>query len=206
MSGQVFVGLDLGQKQAHSALAVVERLEKRLAWMPSLQPVMCIRYVERVPLGTPYPKVVERVSEIVRNPLLDGRSRLVADATGVGAPVVDLLKAAHLPCSLTPVTITSGDRAHSNGEHWHVPKQDLMTNVLVLLEAGELSIPKRLPELWTLVRELSAVEIRHPPGGVLKLGADGSGEHDDLVIAVALACWKGKRKENSFGTRRLPGI
>ena len=167
---------------------------------------MCIRYVERVPLGTPYPKVVERVSEIIRNPLLEGRSRLVADATGVGAPVVDLLKAAHLPCSLTPVTITSGDRAHSNGEHWHVPKQELMTNLLVLLEAGELSIPKRLPELWTLVRELSAVEIRHRPGGVLKLGADGSGEHDDLVIAVALACWKGKRKENSFGTRRLPGI
>jgi hypothetical protein len=105
-----------------------------------------------------------------------------------------------------PVTITSGDRAHSNGEHWHVPKQELMTNLLVLLEAGELSIPKRLPELWTLVRELSAVEMRHRPGGVLKLGADGSGEHDDLVIAVALACWKGKRKENSFGTRRLPGI
>jgi hypothetical protein len=206
MSRQVFVGLDLGQKQDHSAIAVVERLEQRLAWMPSMPPKMCIRYVERVPLGTPYPKVVERVSEIIRNPLLEGRSRLVADATGVGAPVVDLLKAAHLPCSLTPVTITSGDRAHSNGEHWHVPKQELMTNLLVLLEAGELSIPKRLPELWTLVRELSAVEMRHRPGGVLKLGADGSGEHDDLVIAVALACWKGKRKENSFGTRRLPGI
>jgi hypothetical protein len=35
------------------------------------------------------------------------------------------------------------------------------------------------------------------------MGADGSGEHDDLVMAVALTCWKGKRKENSFGTRRL---
>jgi hypothetical protein len=73
------------------------------------------------------------VGEIVRHPMLDGRCRLVGDATGVGAPVVDLLKAARLPCSLTPVTITSGDRAHSQGEHWHVPKRDLLTNLLVLM-------------------------------------------------------------------------
>jgi hypothetical protein len=137
--------------------------------------------------------------------MLDGRCRLVADATGVGAPVVDLLRAAHLPCSLTPVTITSGDRAHSQGDHWHVPKRDLLNNLLVLLEAGELRIPRKLTEAGALVRELSAVEMRHRPGGV-RMGADGSGEHDDLVMAVALACWKAKRKENSFGTRRLPGI
>ena len=123
----VFIGLDLGQKRDHSAIAVVEREEKRLAWMPSMPECMRIRYLQRIPLGTPYTKVVEQVSEIVRHPMLEGRSRLVADATGVGAPVVDLLKAAHLPCSLTPVTITSGDRAHSQGDHWHVPKRDLLT-------------------------------------------------------------------------------
>jgi hypothetical protein len=50
------------------------------------------------------------------------------------------------------------------------------------------------------------VEMRHRPGVVVRMGADGAGEHDDLVMAVALACWKAKRKENSFGTRRLPGI
>jgi hypothetical protein len=82
----------------------------------------------------------------------------------------------------------------------------LLTNLLVLLEAGELRIPRKLREAGALVRELSAVEMRHRPGGVVRMGADGAGEHDDLVMAVALACWKGKRKENSFGTRRLPGI
>ena len=205
-SQAVFIGLDLGQKRDHSAIAVVEREEKRLAWMPSIPQCMRIRYLQRIPLGTSYTRVVEQVSEIVRHPTLEGRSRLVADATGVGAPVVDLLKAAHLPCSLTPVTITSGDRAHSNGEHWHVPKRELLMNLLVLLEAGELKIPRRLGEAATLVRELSAMELRHRPGGSLRMGADGVGEHDDLVMAVALACWKAKRKENSFGTRRLPGI
>jgi hypothetical protein len=185
-SHPVFIGLDLGQKRDHSAIAVVEREEKRLAWMPSMPQAMRIRYLQRIPLGTP------QVSEIVRHPMQEGRSRLVADATGVGAPVVDLLKAARLPCSLTPVTITSGDRAHAQGDHWHVPKRDLLTNLLVLLDAGELRIPRKLGEAGAPVRELSAVETRQRPGGVVRMGADGAGEHDDLVMAVALACWKGR--------------
>jgi hypothetical protein len=45
-----------------------------------------------------------------------------------------------------------------------------------------------------------------PAGGVVRMGADGAGEHDDLVMAVALACWKAKRKENAFVAHRLPGI
>jgi len=40
----------------------------------------------------------------------------------------------------------------------------------------------------------------------VRLGADGYGEHDDLVMAVALACWRAKRPQNGFGTQRLPGI
>jgi hypothetical protein len=42
-----------------------------------------------------------------------------------------------------------------------------MTNLLVPLEAGELRIPKLLPELAALVGELSAVEMHHRPGGSL---------------------------------------
>jgi hypothetical protein len=57
-----------------------------------------------------------------------------------------------------------------------------------------------------LIRELNHVEVRHRPGGSLGMGAERAGEHDDLVIAVALACWRGTRKENTFGTQRLPGI
>jgi hypothetical protein len=74
--------------------------------------------------------------------------------------VVDLLKAARLECPLTAVTITSGDRAQSSGEHWHIPKRDLLTNLLVLLEAGELRIPRRLREAGALIRELNGVEVR----------------------------------------------
>jgi hypothetical protein len=81
-----------------------------------------------------------------------------------------------------------------------------MTNLMVLLEAGELKIPLNLAEAGTLVRELGEVEMQHRPSGGMRIGADGPGEHDDLVIAVALACWRASRKENGFGTQRLPGI
>jgi hypothetical protein len=40
----------------------------------------------------------------------------------------------------------------------------------------------------------------------VRMGADGYGEHDDLVIALALACWRARRREVVFGTQRLPGI
>jgi hypothetical protein len=40
----------------------------------------------------------------------------------------------------------------------------------------------------------------------VRLGADGCGEHDDLVIALALACWRAKRGQIGFGTGRLTGI
>ena len=38
------------------------------------------------------------------------------------------------------------------------------------------------------------------------VGADGNGEHDDLVIALALGCWKAKRRRDLFGGGRSPGI
>jgi hypothetical protein len=38
-----------------------------------------------------------------------------------------------------------------------------------------------------------------------RVGAERAGEHDDLVIALALACWKARRpvKFNSFGKVRI---
>ena len=62
-----------------------------VAWYEGL----VLRHVERVPLGTPYPEVVERVRELVTHDELAGRCALAVDATGVGAPVVDMLRAAH---------------------------------------------------------------------------------------------------------------
>ena len=167
---------------------------------------MRVRHLERMPLGTPYINVVSRVREMLQHRELAGQSRLVVDATGVGAPVVEMLRAARLPCGLTSVTITGGEQAHGRGEEWHVPKRDLMTGLLVLLEDGRLKIHRKLEEAGELVRELLDIRLNQTSGGRMGMGAEGYGEHDDLALAVALACWRAKRVENRMGNQRLPGI
>jgi hypothetical protein len=191
-----YLGLDLGQRNDPTAIAVVERMDRAQVWR--------VRHVERVPLGTPYPAVVSRVRGIVKK--LDWDCAVAVDGTGVGAPVVDMLRAARLGCDIAAVTITGGDRQRQTGSIWSVPKKDLLAVVQVLLEREELKIARGLKELGSLVRELTDVKGTAGPGGRVRLGADGCGEHDDLVIALALACWRAKRAQIGFGDRRLPGI
>lgn len=193
----LYVGLDLGQKRDHTAVAVVERIMMQRAYAQPKFERLVVRFVERMPLGMPYPQIVARVADIVWS---IGECSLAVDATGVGAPVVDMLRAAKLGCRITPITITGGERASGNS----VPKQDLMAEVLVLLEDGKLTIGD-LKEGPQLLRELGDVRTSVNGNGRVRLGAEGGGEHDDLAIALALACWSAKKKEapSVWGTGRL---
>jgi hypothetical protein len=191
-----FVGLDLGQRQDFTAIAVVERDEREWLRAPLL-----LRHLERMPLGTPYTKVVARVCGIMRHPTMEGRSRLVVDATGVGAPVVELLRSAGMGGRMTAVTITGGDQAHGRGEEWHVPRRDLLAGIEVLLENGELKISRGLGEAVRLMRELASIRVGRRQNAIVC--PTDSGEHDDLAMAVGLACWRARRKANAFGARSL---
>src|SRR5216684_2488894 len=119
MNNNYYVGLDLGQKGDPSAIAVVEEWWEavggvdRVTYELRTTRRLDVRYLERVPLGTPYPEVVEQVCDLVRSPELKGRCVLVVDSTGVGAPVVDLLRRAPLEAWLVPVTITGGEHQSS---------------------------------------------------------------------------------------------
>jgi hypothetical protein len=202
----------LGQSQDFTALAIVERAEVLGDWDPvaydhKTEVVVRLRYLERIPLGTSYPAIVERVCEVVNSPTLaNGKKHLVVDATGVGRPVVDLLEQEGLPCLIWAVTITSGaSEGMTNGTH-SVPKRDLIVGLLVRFQAGELEVARGLPEGQTLVRELAEMRVQMTSGGREKYGAK-SGEHDDLVLAVSLAIWGarrlGRRKVGWLGNKRL---
>ncbi len=192
-----YIGVDLGKEHDHTAIVVMEKMARG---------GFAVRHAERVPLGTPYPDAVERVREIALGREVAGRCCLTVDATGVGTPVVDMLRAARMGCEICAVKITSGERETQAGQMWHVPKRDLIAGVQVLLQKGELRIARRLREAGALVRELLDVQIRVKSNGHARMGADGHGEHDDLAIALALGCWRGKRGTIGFGGGRLPGI
>ena len=185
----------MGQKGDYTAIAVVERWIEALG---GIDPVtyeartrkrLDVRHMERLPLGTSYPEVVARVCELVRVPALWRNCVLVVDATGVGAPVVDLLRNAPLECWLMPVTITGGDRQSRGPDGWRVPKRDLVTGLQVVLEKEELRIPGELGVARTLVTELMNMKVRISDSGHDAYGAFRNGEHDDLVLALGLACW-----------------
>ncbi len=189
-----YLGLDLGKMRDFAALAVVEQSDRGQ---------LAVRYLERAALGTPYLRVVDRVAELSRDRVLNGRCHLTVDATGLGVPVVESLRAAAAGWrGMTGVTITGGDRArqipgYGMGEHWSVPRADLLGRLQVLLEKGELTISRDMKESRNLVRELIAMRSR-----VAGL-ADSSKEHDDLVLAVALSCWQASRAGIGFGNVRL---
>ena len=148
-----------------------------------------MRHLERVPLGTPYTHVVRRIVEVTQMREIAGRCTVVVDATGVGAPVVDLLKEARLDAELVPVMITAGEHPAKSQGWWNVPKRDLVTRVQVMLEERELEIAAALTERRKLVEELMGMRRGFGRSGRAVFGAVGKG-HDDLVLAVALACWR----------------
>jgi len=189
-----FVGLDLGQSHDFTAIAVVDRAEVRGEWDPVVFAFpkvvkLRLRYLERPELGTPYPEIVERVAEVTRSAALARRCQLMADATGVGRPVVDMLRKSGIGCTLMPVVITGGYTENLSQGYYHVPKRDLIVGLQTTLQRGGLEIAAALPLASALTQELADMQVKITSPGKEQFGAWREGQHDDLVLAVALACW-----------------
>jgi hypothetical protein len=93
-------------------------------------PPLYVRHLERLPLGTPYPAVVERVKEFARTPPLSQfPTCLVADRTGVGAGVIYMF----VHAGLTPVSVTIHDGSEVGKDFYRhdyrVSKRDLVSTV-----------------------------------------------------------------------------
>jgi len=186
------VGLDLGQAADYTALVVIERVEQQKA-----KPHFHVRHIQRFQLGTSYPVVVERVKSIITQKPLEGKAQLVVDATGVGAPVVDLLRQAGL--SPVAIMITGGDTVSQEPLVLRVPKRDLVSTLQILLQEGRLKVAESLPEASILVKELLAFQVKITASAHDVYGSWREGSHDDVVLAICLAAWySGGRRERPF--------
>ncbi len=87
------------------------------------------------------------------------------------------------------MTITGGDAVTNDGPVWRVAKLILISRVQALLHSGQLKIHKALPDAPALVAELQDFRAEVTDTGYWKFGAR-SGKHDDLVLALAIACWR----------------
>ncbi len=192
-SPQYFGGADLGQSRDPTALAIVQRTEQPDPAKPSrmLGHYHC-GYLQRFPLGTPYPQVVDILKGIYKEPPLKG-TNLAIDYTGVGRPVYDSLLEERITATLRPVVLTGGLTVScaETGE-WHVPKRSLCGVLQLLLQSRRLVIASDLPEAAQLIKELQTFSVKITTSLNETYEAWRDGDHDDLVLALAFACWAGE--------------
>lgn len=170
-------GLDLGQAADRSALAIVDASAK----------LVC-RALKRWPLHTPYLKVAEEVTALGKCGPLE-RAILVVDATGVGRPVVEMLRACEHSARILPVMITGGRSASMVRGYAHVPKAMLIRALYAAIGSRRLEFAAGLREAAALVGELLNFRVEVTRARNERFGA-ASGGHDDLVLALALAVWR----------------
>jgi hypothetical protein len=182
-----YSGLDLGQISDYTALAVAERSSRPNPSKPGEEVYsFAVRHLHRWPLGTAYPQAVADVKTLFASPPLKG-TVLAVDRTGVGRAVSDLFRSSGIDASLWPLTITAGEK--SSG--WSVAKKDLVGAVQAPLQGGRLKIAEGLPLTAVLVEELAAFRVKVTPAGNETFEAWRERDHDDLVLAVALALYAG---------------
>lgn len=212
-----FIGVDLGQMADYTAVTVVQRLETRTE-RPAVTPPSSfmggsaynrqpdlvtptgyhLRHLERLPLGTSYTAVAARVKALQDSgPLAGANTTVVADTTGVGLPVFEMMRSAGVR-SLFGVTIHSGDAVARDGRIYRVPKRDLVSTVQVLLQKGTLKFAEGLPEGPVLRHELQNFKAKiNLTTGHDSYEAWREGDHDDLVLSLAMACWLGENLPTS---------
>ena len=195
------IGIDLGQARDHTAVVIFERIEgltgeaERGRWARQVR--YDLRHLERPPLGTGYIEVVQRLKHLIARLPKYERLRIVVDRTGCGRPVVDFMRKEKL--QVIPITITAGGSV-TGGAYggFNVPKKELVSNLAILLQSDRLKISAELPEALQLVEELQNFKMKITLAGNDTYEAWRESDHDDMVLAAAMACWYGEKRLGSI--------
>lgn len=219
-----YLGLDLGQANDFTALVVLEKVYAELTendrnrldeefrkavatsnteqdysrWIRSHTPTLHqLRHIQRFDLATTYPQIVSSLVEMVSKHPLSKKYTIIADGTGVGRPVIDLLRKARL--RVQPIIITGGHQVnYDDSGYWKVPKRELVSNLQVLLGNKRLQVAKTMADVDLLLSELLKFQMTiNENANDTYEGRQGS--HDDLVLAVALAAWWSEYKGGIWG-------
>jgi hypothetical protein len=186
------VGLDLGQAADFTALAVLEAVSAE-----GVERELHLRHLERYPLRTPYTTAADGVAALVerlRDPAaLSGEPDLLVDSTGVGRAVTDVLRERGL--RFKAVTLTGGSQvARGDAGEYRVPKADVVDALVVPFQSGTLKVARGLG-LWPALRTelLNFRRKINPATAHASYEHWRESDHDDLVLAAALAAWGASR-------------
>ncbi len=209
-NSRMAIGVDLGQSQDPTSIAVVERVwesipddvvenvrqsgnddllrEMRKELAPERYLLLGL---QQAPLGESYVAQADRLKTLIaREQIATRRPRIWMDYTGVGRPVFDIFQQRGVP-RLKPVVITfQGDEGPNGSGADSVPKINLVSRLQALMHTGKLSVPSsdQMPLGKTFRRELMDFRVSYTAVGNMRFGAR-EGAHDDLILAVALAVY-----------------
>jgi len=184
MGSVTTIGIRIGQGRDATAIAVTE-VERRAAG-ENVETHFQVRFLDRMPPGTTYPSVVERLAKIVAGVATRTRSTptLNVDATPA-EPVLALLREKRLD----PIAchFNHGGRRNQVGfREVSIGKGFLVVRLKVLFQTGRLHLP-RTREAETLRSELIEYDVRLDDDADNRPGAFRVGTHDDLITALGLA-------------------
>lgn len=194
------MSVDLGTMSDYTAISIIQESFHRrndrtpmdfAEGMPgtiTLERSYDLRFLEQPKLRTPYEEIVQRVYDLIMSPELKDRVDLVVDATGLGRPVIEMMRSKGL--NPIPITITVGQDITEDREGgYHVGKYDLVSALQAWWAMGRLRMSSKIPLMPKLLTELEGFVPKRSSKGHVTYEAIKDSLHDDLVISLAMAVW-----------------
>jgi len=187
------LGCDLAKSLDYTSFAVID-----MVWTPEINDFMHhLKALDRIK-GVDYPKIVELIiatierleaEDVKRGHAHDG-PHLCMDASGLGAPIRDYLKQAHVfqdARKLWPVVFTGGEAARHDPvtKNYNISKSLMISNFLSLMQHRRFDYAPDLQALPLLEQEIAAFKQHLTPSGKTTFDAE-SGAHDDLICAICI--------------------
>ena len=187
------LGVDVGQVNDATAFVLLDTKPDEAERGENLR---VVRYIARF-FPKRYGDITDAVLELRANPLLRGRCTVAVDATGVGRAIIEQMRDAYI--ATKPVSIHAGEREIKDEEtgYHRVPKRDLVSALQVAMQNGVFQVPPDVEHRETLIDELRNFRVKVSTAGNEQFAAWREKEHDDLVLAAAIAVWSANRETDS---------
>lgn len=189
------LGCDLGKSIDYTSFAVIDMVYDH--------EIKNSRYhliaLDRIK-GVDYPVIVNLIERTIErlekemsilNSYPFGGPVLCMDASGLGAPIRDYLKANHTfeqkGRAIYPVVFTGGEGARRDPKthNYNISKSKIISNFISLMQHRRFDYAPDLEHLPTLMKEIENFKYHLTASG--HAGFDAApGEHDDLICAVCI--------------------
>src|SRR3712207_5459729 len=210
-----YAGLDLGQSADYTALAVLQKVATYDPQTAKHSIELHLRHLERFPLKTPCTDIADQVKRLLTGPpfttpvISGGRlakptTELIVNGAGVGGAAPPLLRKSPPNHTAAPTPARGQKVNRHSTKEYSVPKQDLISALEVPFHKGTLKVAKGL-EGWPKLREelLNFRRKQNRTTAHISYEHWRESDHDDLVLAAALAYWKATYKRKGTTSLRV---